>query len=145
MDRKDFIKKSCVACLGIALGGTVLQSCTGTRYVKGSLNENGLLIPTREFEDSKNGPRQYVVVRHDDLQFPICVYRTENGYTALLMQCSHQGAELQVSGDQLTCPAHGSSFDKTGKPTEAPAKEPLRVFPVSIVGTQLFIDLRKQS
>jgi Rieske Fe-S protein len=61
------------------------------------------------------------------------------------MQCSHQGAELQASGDRLTCPAHGSEFDNKGFAQQGPADQALRSFPTTINGETLFIDLRKQS
>ena len=31
-------------------------------------------------------------------------------FTAIWMECSHQGTRLQVYGDVLQCPAHGSEF-----------------------------------
>lgn len=143
MDRKTFIKNGCIACLGIAAGASVLQSCAGTKYAASSLADNGILLPLSEFETKHHTPRPYVVVQQDELQYPICVYRIDAAkYTALLMSCSHQGAELQASGDQLTCPAHGSEFDKYGNATQLPATAPLRTFPVSVINDQLFIDLR---
>jgi len=145
MDRKTFIKASCLACTSISFLGTILESCTTVKYAGGELNENGMLLDLKEFE-TKKGYRSYVIARHDNLQYPICVYRiNETQYNALLMQCTHQGAELQVSGDQLTCPAHGSEFDKWGKVLQSPAPADLRSFPVTIRSDRLFIDLRKQS
>lgn len=38
----------------------------------------------------------------------------ENKYHALWTGCTHQGTELQVFGDRLQCPAHGSEFANTG-------------------------------
>ena len=85
-------------------------------------------------------------MRNESLQYPLCVYRLDDdSYSAVLMQCTHQGAELQVAGDQLTCPAQGSEFDNTGMVTQGPAAMNLRSFPVSIENEQLFIDLRKRS
>ncbi len=110
------------------------------------MNTNGILLDIKEFETAKKDFRPYVIVRHDDLQFPICLYRIDDkNYSALLMRCSHQGAELQVSGDMLTCSAHGSEFDKWGKVMQAPASENLRTFPVSLEGGKIFIDLRKKA
>ncbi|WP_162276943.1 Rieske (2Fe-2S) protein [Mucilaginibacter pedocola] len=87
----------------------------------------------------------YYIVRNDKLLFPICVFHTDKkNYTALWMQCAHQGAELQVSGNELVCPAHGSAFDSSGKVTNGPAVNGLRTFPVSVLGDDLFIDLRKR-
>ena len=61
------------------------------------------------------------------------------------MQCAHQGAELQASGDVLTCPAHGSEFNNKGVVTNGPASRNLRTFPVTITDNVLFIDMRNQS
>ena len=145
MHRSEFITKTCIACSSITLLASFIESCASVRYTAGSLNENGLLIDLREFDVKKDGAhRSYVIVRNEDLQFPICVYSLDdNSYSALWMQCSHQGTELQVSGDQLTCPAHGSEFDKWGKVAQGPAANDLRTFPVTVMNEQLFIDLRK--
>jgi nitrite reductase/ring-hydroxylating ferredoxin subunit len=146
MDRKEFITKTCIACTSLTLLSSFIESCTTVRYASGTLNDNGLLLDLEEFDTMKEGKRAYVIARNESLQFPICVYRIdENTYSAVLMQCTHQGAELQVAGDQLTCPAHGSEFDRTGKVMQGPAAMDLRSFPVSINNDQLFIDLRKRS
>ena len=147
MNRRDFIKSSCIACSSISFTAVLLQSCTAVRHASGELVENGLLVGLDNFVLPPNGFRTYLIVRHDELQYPICIYRLNaNEFSALYMQCTHQGTELQVSGDLLTCPAHGSEFDKFGKVVQAPAASDLRSFPVTIVDNKkLFIDLRKQS
>jgi Rieske Fe-S protein len=146
MDRRSFIKKGCIACVGLTVLGTVMQSCTTVKYVTGNMTENGITVDLKEFATPKKGQTPYVIVRHEDLQYPICVYRiSATQYSALLMQCTHQGAELQVAGDRLVCPAHGSEFDKMGKTTQPPAMTDLRSFAVVIKNDQLFIDLRKQA
>jgi nitrite reductase/ring-hydroxylating ferredoxin subunit len=147
MNRKTFIKTSCLACTSIGFMSSILEGCAPTKYTTGTLQENGIMIPLKEFARQKKGQtvlREYVLVRHEDVQFPFCIYRLgDNTYSALLMRCTHQGAELQVSGDRLTCPAHGSEFDNRGKVLQSPAGEDLRRFPVSVIKDQLFIDLRK--
>lgn len=145
MNRKEFISNSCRLCLGATLLGAMAESCAPVKYTSGILNENGMLVKLNEFHSAK-GNRSYIIVSHDSLRYPICVYKIDaNNYSALYMQCSHQGAELQVSGDRLTCPAHGSEFDKWGRVQQSPAVAQLRTFPVTLSGDQLFIDLRKQS
>ncbi|GAA4462167.1 Rieske (2Fe-2S) protein [Nemorincola caseinilytica] len=147
MDRKEFLRTGCITCIGMALGASLLQSCAaGGKYVKGTLNGRGLLVNLSDFETGKTGMRPYLIVRHDAIEFPLCVYHIEGDtFTALLMRCTHQGAELQAAGDQLTCQAHGSEFDRYGTATQGPATLPLRSFPVSVANGQVFIDLRKQS
>ena len=144
MERREFIKNSCAACLSAAVFTSLLSSCTATRYISGTLGKDGLTIDAKEFiQKGKSGYRSYIIVRNEALQYPICVYRfNENNYTALWMRCTHQGTELQASGDRLQCTAHGSEFDNKGVVKTGPADKALRSFPVKVSNNQIFIDLR---
>lgn len=136
---------SCNACLAATALGSVLSSCGTTRYTSGKINNDGILVDVEDFKGKNNTWRSYIVVRNEELKFPICVYRfTENDYSALWMQCAHQGAEVQVAGSYLQCPAHGSEYDNRGRVTNGPATNDLRTFPVTVNNNQLFIDLRKK-
>ena len=112
MKRREFISSSCAVCLGMAGLTALLPGCNATRYIPGKLNSDGLIVETDDFkikEKGKTSYRSYVIVRNEELKFPICVYRFgEEDYSALWMQCAHQGAEVQVAGTHLQCPAHGS-------------------------------------
>jgi Rieske Fe-S protein len=147
MNRRNFIANSCTACLGTTALSGLLTSCTSTRYINGTLGNDGLTINTGEFRIIKKGKaayRSFIIVRNEGLQYPICVYRFgETEYTALWMRCTHQGTELQASGDYLQCSAHGSEFNNKGQVTNGPADKNLRTFPVNLNNNELFIDLRK--
>lgn len=124
----------------------MLSSCTATRYISGTLGKDGLFVDVNEFVTKQNGKtiyRPFIIVRNDALQYPVCVYRfNDNEYSALWMRCTHQGAELQASGDRLQCPAHGSEFDNKGIVKTGPADKSLRSFPITVTNNQLFIDMR---
>lgn len=146
MERKEFIKTCGYTCLGGAAMVTLLQACATTKDLNGRINDSDLVISLKEFETQAGGKthyKKYIVVNNNQLKYPICIYRfDENNYSALWMQCTHQGAELQVFGDKLQCPAHGSEFDNKGKVTSNPAENPLRTFPVNVNNDQLFISLK---
>ena len=146
MDRREFIKNSCTACLTATVIGTAVSSCTATRYISGTLGNDGLFVDANEFVTKQNGKpvyRSFIIIRNDALQYPVCVYRfNDNEYSALWMQCTHQGTELQASGDRLQCTAHGSEFDNKGSVKTGPADRSLRNFPVTVSNSQLFIDMR---
>jgi len=146
MDRKDFIKTCGFACMGGVAITTFLQGCISSKIIGGNISGDDLIVPLSDFE-TKAGKekhyKKYVVVQNDILQYPICVYRiNEQEYTALWLQCTHQGAELQVFGDKLQCPAHGSEFSNTGAVTNGPAENKLRTFPIIIETNQLKISLK---
>ena len=148
MDRRDFIKKTCAACLSVTVLST-LGRCIGTQYISGKMHKDGIIIDIADFAIKQKGGTAYssfIIVRNDALKFPICVYRfNDKEYSALWMKCTHQGAELKASGDVLQCPAHGSEFTNKGQVRNGPANESLRSFPVTVTNNELFIDLRKLS
>src|SRR5436190_6249123 len=134
IDRRTFIHQSCMACIGTSLGIT-FSSCQSVHYASGSTEPKGISIAASEFiyqKKDKLVTREYIIVTNDKLEFPIYLYRvSETQYNALWMKCSHQGSELQASGDHLYCTSHGSEFDKRGKVTQGPAEKDLRTFSVT--------------
>lgn len=144
MDRNHFIKTCSVGCLGLIAGVSLLESCAGVQYVSAPIRGTFLELPLSEFQLPKQaeGLRKYVMVQNEKLQYPISVFRNEdNTFNALYMRCTHQGTELQVFGDRLQCPAHGSEFTKNGAVQNGPADENLRSFPVTINDNLIRIDL----
>jgi nitrite reductase/ring-hydroxylating ferredoxin subunit len=55
--------------------------------------------------------------------------------------CTHIGCSLSdgsLDGSTVTCPCHGSQFDvKTGAVVSGPARQPIKAYPVQIVGEEL--------
>ena len=149
MDRREFIKNGCTACLSATVLSTLVSSCTATRYITGTLGKDGITVKRDDFKIKQKGGTaftSFIIVRNDALQYPICVYRfSDEQYSALWMRCTHQGTELQASGDVLQCSAHGSEFNNRGLVRSGPASTNLRTFPVVINQDEIFIDLRKQT
>ncbi len=146
MDRKKFIQNCGMACLGGLGLSTLLQSCGLSKNFTGTIEDSDLIVPLSDFE-TKAGKevhyKKYIIVNNDRLKFPICVYRIDaQQYSALWLRCTHQGAELQVFGDKLQCPAHGSEFNQAGAVTAGPAENSLRTFPVIVEANQLKISLK---
>ncbi len=146
MNRRKFITKSCISCMSGGLMVALLDSCAATKIVNAAIVDSDMIVLLTDFEINKGNSKEfkkYLVVQNDVLQYPICIYRfNENNYEALLMRCSHQGTELQVFGDKLQCPAHGSEFNNEGKVQSGPASTSLRTFPVTITNNQLQISLK---
>lgn len=132
--------------VGGAAGSGFLSACSSLAHVSkfivdGDLQNDGLHVPLSAFKQN-NKVLQYVIVHHKDLKYPVCVFSyPENDYEALWMECTHQGAELQVFGNKLECPAHGSEFNHKGEVENGPASENLRKFKTTISGRNLIIQL----
>jgi Rieske Fe-S protein len=144
MNRKEFIKTCGLMCMGST--AMLLQSCTGASYLaKATAAGNRLALPKTEFDKTEKGKtvkRSYVIVKTEQLNFPICVYRiNDTAYSAVLMECTHKGCELQPHGDFLTCPCHGSEFSKLGVVQNPPAESNLKTFLITNDHETIYIQL----
>ncbi|GGF14755.1 MULTISPECIES: Rieske (2Fe-2S) protein [Flavobacterium] len=146
MDRKQFLKTCGFGCLAAVAGATLLQSCTSSQILSREIKDTDLLVPVSDFilkKGTETAFKKYIIIQNEILKAPICVYRfNANDYCAMFMLCTHQGAELQVFGDKLQCPAHGSEFSSRGILENGPANEDLRRFPVAIENNMLKISLK---
>jgi len=76
----------------------------------------------------------------------VAVVRDANGELhAISDVCSHAAVSLsdgEVDGTSLECWLHGSSFDlSTGKPISPPATDPVPVYPLTVEGESVFVDV----
>lgn len=78
---------------------------------------------------------------------PIFVLSQPDGsFIALSPICTHRGCTVDVQGDRLVCPCHGSTYDRAGRVLRGPAERALARYPVQVTDAQvLVIDLRGAS
>ncbi|MCC6957672.1 MAG: ubiquinol-cytochrome c reductase iron-sulfur subunit [Anaerolineales bacterium] len=58
-------------------------------------------------------------------EVPALLVRSESGFEAISMVCTHLGCTLEYKAEAFDCPCHGSRFDAQGRVTKGPAVEPL--------------------
>ena len=147
MHRKDFIKACGFACLGGSFALSLLEGCvTANYYGKTEIKNNELVVSKAEFAkdpgNTNTAYRKYIILKNEGLDFPICLFRiSDDSYRALLMQCTHKGCELQLQGDYLLCPCHGSEFNNMGVVQNPPAQENLRLFTIKTDNEHIYISL----
>ncbi len=72
-------------------------------------------------EDGKIPERGALVFRRQRF----ALIREQGQVYALSLVCTHLGCTLTVTSTQLSCPCHGSTFDRHGEVTRGPADRPL--------------------
>lgn len=146
MNRREFIGVCSGGCIGGIAIASLLTACKTSKTISGQIEDSDIVIDATEFEIYKKGElsyRKYLLIENEKLNFPIGVFRfNENEYSALYLQCTHQGVELQVLGDRLHCPAHGSEFSNKGTVQQGPAESNLRSFLIKIESNKLKISLK---
>lgn len=147
MKRRDFIRTGCLTCIGGTAITLALQACSSAYYAKQiDLKQNNLVIKKSEFievkKDGKQNVRNVIVAKYEKLGFPIAVFHLgEDQYSAIYLECTHQGNEVQPHGNYLVCEGHGSEFDNKGKVTQGPAEKALRTFNVKTDEENIYITL----
>lgn len=145
MNRAHFIKQCAAGCVAGTLAATWLQSCTAQKALPVTYKNNQLLLPQSAMYTLHNDLKKWkrsLVIRHEQSPFPIVLFRYSNGdYRAFLLRCPHQGAELSVYGDLISCSAHGSEFNTQGEVQQGPADAPLHSFRVTQDQENIYIHL----
>ena len=138
MQRRDFLRSSCNACLLVATGLLMpaLSGCGPSFQVLSTeIKEDRITVPAESFA---KGP--LVLVRPKGWYYSIALRKKEdNTYTALLLKCTHQDNQLTASSDGFSCSLHGSAYNKEGHVTKGPAERALITYPVTIESDQLII------
>jgi glycine betaine catabolism B len=75
----------------------------------------------------------------------IALFNVDGEFFALDNTCTHRGgplAEGTVSGHEVTCPWHGSTFDiRTGEVVSPPAQRAVARYGVRVTGTDVEVEV----
>ena len=76
----------------------------------------------------------------------LVVVCSDDEWYAIYDECSHAAIALSegdVEGCEIECWLHGSRFDlRTGKPTGLPATEPVAIYPITVEGDDVLVDVQ---
>ncbi|MFZ4856311.1 MAG: ubiquinol-cytochrome c reductase iron-sulfur subunit [Desulfuromonadaceae bacterium] len=64
----------------------------------------------------------------------VALMKNDAGFYALSLICTHLGCTVVVTEDALSCPCHGSRFDRQGKVLTGPADRSLTQMQVEVRG-----------
>lgn len=140
MDRRNFIKTSCLAGGAIGLGTLAmvssLQSCTKDTLA----NVNFTLDLTDSTYAALGHVGGSVVVNNNGYNI-IVVRVTTSTYKAVSNTCTHQGCTVAYNSsiDGYLCPCHGGQYDIDGNVVAGPPPSALTKFNVSVSGTTMTI------
>jgi cytochrome b6-f complex iron-sulfur subunit len=121
MEKTDGSRRRFLAWLVAGIGGLLL----GERFLSPRVAKKSRTILLPKGEVPEHGALVYREAR-------IAVIREKGELYALDLVCTHLGCTLAVTPAELTCPCHGSRFDRRGKVLEGPADQPLKRYGVRV-------------
>lgn len=118
---------------------TQLVSCAPALSVyKTTISNGDVNVPLNLFDKTS-----LQIIRPNGWFYNVAVQKnTDDSYTALLLQCTHQENQLTPTGTGYHCSLHGSDFDKHGNVRKGPAEQPLQHFKTSVNNNFLSIHIK---
>jgi len=136
LNRKDFVLKTCVLCIGVT-GLLLIESCkTTSTVVKAKLFGGKISIPKEELISKK-----ILILEIEELPYPIYIsINPKNEVHSFYMKCTHRDYRVEFKNDQFYCNNHGSRFNSLGAVIEGPAKINLLELSVKNLNESYIID-----
>ncbi|MFI5161794.1 MAG: Rieske 2Fe-2S domain-containing protein [Sphingobacteriales bacterium] len=139
MDRRDFVKQSCIACIAMGAGLVIgsLSSCATLPVYKTTVDANKVIVPASLFAQS-----ELQIIQPKDMFYNIALRKEKDGsYTALLLRCTHADNQLISTGNGFKCNLHGSGFDQEGRVTRGPAERSLKKYKTELISDKIIIHI----
>jgi Rieske Fe-S protein len=87
-------------------------------------------------------PNGAVSIQPAGMTDPLLVLRTgPAAYAVVSPICTHRGCTVEVAGDRLECPCHGSTYARDGTLLGGPAERSLTRLAATLQRGRLIIDL----
>lgn len=136
LGRRQFLGTCGGAIASVALSGCASVMARPVTAIDGRIS---LALADHPELAARNGA---ITILPSGTEDPIIVLRTgERTYAALSAVCTHRGCTVEVAGDRLECPCHGSQYNREGTVLEGPAERALGRFTTTVDGARLIIDL----
>jgi Rieske Fe-S protein len=137
MDRREFM-----GCAAGILAAAVLPGCASVAAMRVTPTDGAVRLMPRN-HPQLDQPGGYLKIEPDGTDTPIYVLALDGGeYAAVSPICTHLGCTVDIAGERLVCPCHGSTFDRGGAVLRGPAEDPLKRYRATVTAAgELVIDL----
>jgi Rieske Fe-S protein len=135
-DRREFVRTG-TAALAVAL----LPGCASIVTRRVPLENGRVRLSLRQHPELAE-PRSSLRLMPDGWEDPLYLLALDGGgFAALSSICTHRGCTVDLGGSGLSCPCHGSQYDREGRVTRGPASRALTRYPVRTAGDELIIEV----
>ena len=135
-DRREFVVTGAAA-----LAVVLLPACASLVTRRVPLENGQVRLSLRQHPELAE-PRGSLRLMPEGWEDPLYLLALEGGgFAALSSICTHRGCTVDLGGPGLSCPCHGSQYDREGRVTRGPAARALQRYPVRTTGDELIIEV----
>lgn len=135
-DRRGFVRTG-----SAALAAVLLPGCASIVTRRVPLEAGKVRLSLRQYPELAE-PRGSLRLMPDGWEDPLYLLALDGGgFVALSSICTHRGCTVDLGGPGLSCPCHGSQYDREGRVTRGPASRALTRYPVRIAGDEVVIEV----
>jgi Rieske Fe-S protein len=150
LSRRGFCRSVVLATLAAATGIATGGGCAAAPIYRGALDRGRVVVPRERLlaahaeAAADQSPGTLIVQPQEGDESILLMWNDaadidSAAYHAVSARCTHQGCEVKPAREFLTCPCHGSTFDREGRVVRGPAQAPLARFPVEVTESGLEI------
>lgn len=135
-DRRAFVRTG-----GVALAAVLLPGCASLVTRRVPLEDGRIRLSLRQHPELAE-PRGSLRLMPEGWEDPVYLLALERGgFAAVSSTCTHRGCTVDIGGPGLSCPCHGSQYDREGRVMRGPASRALTRYPVHVEGDELVIEV----
>jgi Rieske Fe-S protein len=136
MARREFVAACSACCASLLLAGCASLVTHPVPMSAGRIRLSLAEFPALARDDGA------IKVLPEGMTDPVYVLARGSGeFGAVSPICTHRGCTVDVHGDRLVCPCHGSTYDRDGRVLKGPAQRALTRYPVTRAGDDLVIEV----
>lgn len=83
-------------------------------------------LPLAQYPELAESGAALQILPNGETQPLIVLVGADGKHTVLSSECTHRACTVEVQGDRIVCPCHGSTYDRKGDVLRGPAERALR-------------------
>jgi Rieske Fe-S protein len=114
-----------------AFGAAALPACASVAVMPVAAEGGAIRLRLRDHARLAE-PGGYLKLQPDTQPTPVYILAVDDGFVALSPICMHLGCTVNIEGQRLVCPCHGSMYDRRGGVLRGPTQRPLASYPTAL-------------
>lgn len=124
MHRRGFLG----VCATLA-ASSMLAGCASVLVRQVPVKNGRVELPLVQYPELTQAGAALQILPDGETKPLIVIVDASGKHSVLSSECTHKGCTVEVQGERIVCPCHGSTYDRKGDVLRGPAQRPLRKYP----------------